>query len=139
MPCFSEREALRAKSPSGVGVLVEGFKLYCGRLSPLYTCQLYATTAIISFVGFNIFGAILIDVYFLKAKPFDFSPFGIGVFQSLHEVCFTGFGNSPCCWLLHGFESWRCLGDLRRCHRSYHLQCTAWIYCGYLAVIYIHR
>jgi PCFT/HCP family folate transporter-like MFS transporter 1/3 len=80
---FSERETLGAKSPRGIRVYIEGFKLYCGKLPLVSTWKLYATTAVALVVGSNIFGAILIDVYFLKAEPFDFDSLQIGIFEAL--------------------------------------------------------
>lgn len=80
---YSERETLRKRNPRGIKSYMEGFKLYCGRLAVPSTWRLYITTIISVTMVFNVFGAVLIDVYFLKALPFDFSSLQIGIFQSL--------------------------------------------------------
>ena len=79
----SERETLWKRSPKGFRTYMEGFKLYCGRLGPQPTWRLYITTIISVIAAFNVVGTILIDVYFLKALPFDFDSLQIGIFQSL--------------------------------------------------------
>lgn len=88
----SKRKLLQAKSPRGMRAYIEGFKLYCGRLSVPSTWKLYATTITVNVVGFSMFGAIFINVYFLKALPFDFNPLQIGYYQSLRSAG-EGFGN----------------------------------------------
>lgn len=82
----NKRDTLLTKSPGGLRVYTEGFKLYCGRLTLPSTWKLYATTIVCLTVGVNMFGAILIDVYFLKALPFDFDSLQIGIYQSLRSA-----------------------------------------------------
>ena len=81
-----KREELQDKGPRGFQAYIEGFKLYCGKLPIRSTWNTYVTTLAISTVGFNLFGAILIDVYFLKALPFDFSAFQIGLFEAIRSA-----------------------------------------------------
>lgn len=82
----SERKNLKGKSPRGVRAYIEGFGLFCGRLPPVSTWKIYVATITICVVGLNLFGAMLIDVYFLKALPFDFNSLQIGTFESVRSV-----------------------------------------------------
>ena len=82
----AEREEMCSRNPKGVGAFIESCKLYCGRLSLASTWKLYTVTIIVCVVGFNMFGAMLVDVYFLKAIPFDFSSLHIGYYESLRAA-----------------------------------------------------
>lgn len=82
----SERAMLRCKSPDWLRSYIEGFKLYCGRLSLPSTWKLYAATIVIMVMGLNIIGSVYIGVYFLKAPPFDFNSLHIGFYQGLKST-----------------------------------------------------
>lgn len=82
----NEREKLQLKNPQGVKQYIQGFKLYLGSLSLSSTWKLYVATIAANIMVIDIFGAQLIDVYFLKAMPFDFNPLKIGIYQSLRSA-----------------------------------------------------
>lgn len=82
----SEREKIRSKNPISLRSYVEGFKLYCGRLSIRSTWKLYVGTFVSCFFLFNYIGAGLINLYVLKALPFDFSPSKIGNYESIKAI-----------------------------------------------------
>ena len=82
----NEREIMRSKNPKGIKAYIEGFKLYCGGLSVSSTWKLYVATIAANLAVVNIFGAELVDVYFLKALPFDFDAFLIGLYQSVRSL-----------------------------------------------------
>ena len=88
----SEREVLRQKNPKGFGAYSEGFKLFCGGLSLPSTWKLYVAAIATNLAVVNVFGAEVVDVYFLKALPFDFNPFMIGIYQALRSAS-QGFAN----------------------------------------------
>lgn len=73
----SEREKLRSNNPKGIKSYVQGFKFYFGGLPWRSTWKLYVATLALDLELINVYGAILIDVYFLKALPFDFNPLQI--------------------------------------------------------------
>ncbi len=82
----SEREQQCAKNPRGPRAYIQGVKLYLGGLSLSYTWTLYVCTIIIFVMVVNVYGGFLIDVYFLKALPFDFNSFQIGIFQAVRAA-----------------------------------------------------
>ena len=81
-----ERTKLHGKSRRGVRSFVEGLRLYCGGLSLATTWRLYVTTAVMYVAVLNIYGGTLIEVYFLKALPFNFNSLQIGIYQSVREA-----------------------------------------------------
>ncbi len=82
----TEREAMRLKNPKGLRAYFEGFKLYFGGLSLSSTWKLYVATITANLAVLNVFGAEIVDVYFLKALPFDFNAFQIGIYQALRSA-----------------------------------------------------
>ena len=83
-----ERERLQAVNPNqrGLQVFVQGIRLYLGKLPLSSTWQLYVCSIVISVGVINIYGASLVEVYFLKALPFDFSSVQIGIYQSARSA-----------------------------------------------------
>lgn len=82
----SERAKMREKNPGGLKALIQGVKLYFGGLSLRSTWILYVTTITLIVEGINIFGAIMIDVYFLKALPFDFTAVQVGIYEAVRSA-----------------------------------------------------
>lgn len=78
----SEREELRSRNKKGLRAYVEGFRLYFGGLSLSSTWKLYASTIVIIVLILNIYGGYLIDLYFVKASPFDFTTLQTGYYQA---------------------------------------------------------
>ena len=83
---YSEREELRAKSSKGLRAYLEGFNLFCGRLSVRSTWKLYVATLAMNVLAINIFGDLFVSVYILKALPFDFNPLQIGIYQAVRSA-----------------------------------------------------
>ena len=81
-----ERKILQRKSHKGLRAYVEGFRLYFGGLSLPDTWKIYVATIVVNVAVINIFGSIFIDVFFLKAVPFDYNSLQIGIFQSLRSA-----------------------------------------------------
>ena len=79
----AEREKLSERNPKGPRAYIQGMKLFVGGLSLSYTWMLYVSTAVIIVMVVNGYGGSLIDVYFLKAVPFNFNSLQIGIFQAL--------------------------------------------------------
>lgn len=82
----TEREVMRLKNPKGFRAYIEGFKLYLGGLSLSSTWKLWVATIAANLAVLNIFGAEIVDVYFLKALPFNFDAFLIGIYQALRSL-----------------------------------------------------
>lgn len=82
----NERAMLLSKSPHGIRSYIEGFKLYCGKLSLSSTWKLYAVTITVMAAGSSMLGSQYIEVYFLKAPPFDFNSLHIGFYQALRSI-----------------------------------------------------
>ena len=80
-----EREQLRGKN-KGLKAYVEGFRLYFGGLSLRSTWKLYVSTLVITVAVLNIYGATLIEVYFVKASPFDLTTLQTGFYQSTRSA-----------------------------------------------------
>ncbi len=80
-----ERMKLASENPKGVKIYLEGARLYCGGLSLRSTWKLYVGTLVIVVIHCNFAAIHHIDVFFLKALPFDFSPHQIGIYQVLRE------------------------------------------------------
>ena len=89
----SERKEIRRKNPIGLRSYIEGFKLYCGKLSVRTTWKLYVRTFASCVFFFNFVGAGLINVYVLKSLPFDFTPSKIGYYESIKSLS-NGIVNS---------------------------------------------
>lgn len=92
-----ERREFQAKNPQGLLSYVQGLKLFLGGLPWRSTWKLYVAMLVIFVEGVNVFGATFVDVYFLKALPFDFNPLQIGIFegvrsgsQGLYDLLFMG-------------------------------------------------
>ena len=82
----SKREEMHLKNPSGLRAYIEGFRLYFGALSLSSTWKLYVATIVANLAIINMFGAEIVDVYFLKALPFDFNAFWIGIYQAVRSA-----------------------------------------------------
>lgn len=82
----AEREKLCSKTRRGIGAFISGAKLFCGSLSPKSTWGLYVTTAVVFVAALNIHGSSLIEVYFLKALPFNFNSLQVGIYQTISRV-----------------------------------------------------
>ena len=80
---WRERGDLLVKTPRGIRAFLGGLRLYFGGLSLPSTWKLYVTTLVTVVAVLNIYGGSLIEVYFLKAEPFDFNPLQVGIYQSL--------------------------------------------------------
>ena len=83
---YEERKSLQAKNSKGLKAYIESFKLYGGRLSLRATWKLYVATIAMNVLAVNIFGDVLVSTYILKAIPFKFSAFQIGIYQSVRSV-----------------------------------------------------
>ena len=82
----SERMKISSKTDTKDRKLyLEGARLYCGRLSLRSTWKLYVGTLVIAVILSNTAAVNYIEVFFLKALPFDFSPHQIGIYQALRE------------------------------------------------------
>lgn len=80
-----EREQLRGKN-RGLKAYVEGFRLYFGGLSWRSTWKLYVGTLVITLAIVNVYGSSLIEVYFVKASPFDLTTIETGFYQSARSA-----------------------------------------------------
>ena len=83
----SERKRLQSTQMhrKGPRAFVEGFRLYFGGLSLASTWKLYVCSILLIVALLNMYGSSLIEVYFLKALPFDFHALQIGIFQSVRD------------------------------------------------------
>ena len=79
----SERVEMRRRNPKGY---LQGFKIYFGALSCRSTWKLYVTNLVVNVTLINSFGASYVDVYFLKALPFNFDPLKIGLYQGIRSA-----------------------------------------------------
>ena len=79
----AERDKLVRESPGMFGSYKKGFKLFLGGLPLLSTWKLYATLLAANIELFNFYGSLIIDVYFLKALPFDFGPLKVSIYQTV--------------------------------------------------------
>lgn len=77
----SERKQLLSKN-KGPKAYIEGFRLYFGGLSLPSTWKLYVSTLVMIVAVLNIYGGSLIDVYFVKAAPFDLTTLQTGIYLS---------------------------------------------------------
>ena len=102
----SERKEMVRKNPKGPQTYIQGFKIFCGGLPVRSTWMLYVATICITVMGINQFGAVMIDVYFLKALPFDFNAFQIGIYEGVRAAS-QGTANS----LLMAILVALCVGD----------------------------
>lgn len=82
----SEREILCSRNPRGIKTYIQGLKLYCGDLSLSATWKLYVATVVISVAVINIYGALLVDVYFFETLKFEFNSLQIGIYQSVRSA-----------------------------------------------------
>ena len=82
----TERKEIVKKNPKGIKAYMEGLRIFSGRLSLSSTWKLYATFISVNILLFNILGAKLISVYFLKAIPFSFNALQIGFYQSIKSI-----------------------------------------------------
>ncbi len=80
------REQLQSTQQRGVRAYIEGFKLYCGKLSRRSTWKLYVITISSLILSLNYNGNQFVSTYILKALPFDFNPFQIGIYQSVRSA-----------------------------------------------------
>ena len=81
-----ERRKMLQRNPRARGLrsFIRGFKLFLGGLSLRPSWKLYVSTiAVNNVVIINVCGAKIINVYFLKALPFDFDPLQIGIIGSV--------------------------------------------------------
>jgi PCFT/HCP family folate transporter-like MFS transporter 1/3 len=70
----------------GLRPYVEGFRLFFGGLSLPSTWKLYVSTFVIVLAVLNIYGGFLIDVYFVKAPPFDLTTLQTGFYQAARQA-----------------------------------------------------
>jgi MFS family permease len=75
------------KKPSkGLQPYIQGFRLYFGGLSPRSTWKLYVSTIVTVIAVLNIYGAQIIEVYFVKAPPFDLTTLQTGLYQTTRSL-----------------------------------------------------
>lgn len=84
----SKRAELRAQNPQGRGLraYLEGFHLFFGGLSLSSTWKLYVAMIAMSVMVLNVFGSSLINVYFLKALPFNFNALQVGIYEAARSA-----------------------------------------------------
>lgn len=81
-----ERMEKVAKKPKGLKTLMEGIKIFAGRMPQYSTWKLWATLLMTMLPLSNTEGGALVTLYFLKAPPFNLSPIAIGAFQSFQSL-----------------------------------------------------
>ena len=83
-----ERAELRSLNSQrrGPRAYLEGFHLFLGGLSPSATWKLYVSTIAMSVMVLNIHGSSLINVYFLKALPFNFNSLQVGFYEAARSA-----------------------------------------------------
>ena len=81
-----ERLKRVAEKPKGLKLVLNGLKMFLGRVPQYSAWKLWAVIVIIVLPMVNSTGSILISVYFLKAPPFDVDSKVIGIFQALESV-----------------------------------------------------
>lgn len=83
---YEKRQELQSKNRRGLRAYMEGFELFCGTLSLRTTWKLYVATIAMNVLEVNVAGDKLVSMYILKALPFDFNPFQIGIYQALRSA-----------------------------------------------------
>ena len=81
-----ERRARLQQRESLLTSYSKGFKLYCGGLNLRATWKLYVATICSNVTILNIYGSILLSVFYLKSPPLGFTSSQIGIYQSVRSL-----------------------------------------------------
>ena len=75
-----------ADKPRGPQAVLQGLKMFVGRVPQYSAWKLWAAVVMLNLPLFNTEGNLLISVFFLKAPPFDVDATIIGAFQAIASV-----------------------------------------------------
>ena len=72
--------------PKGARAALQGLKMFFGKVPQYSAWKLWAAVVMLNLPLFNTQGNLLINVFFLKAPPFDANSTIIGIFQALSSI-----------------------------------------------------
>lgn len=72
--------------PSGFAVLIEGFRIFFGRVKEYSTWRLWTALLCINIFILNKAGSTLITTFFLLADPLDWGPETIGIYGLISQL-----------------------------------------------------